>query len=245
MANEKTVLGLCAGLALCAASVQAQTPTPSTEKFFLNVNVGGELATRTINFVASKIVYDETASMSSTETIGRGAVIDFDGGYRIRQDFFAGLMVSTFSTTSSATTSATIPDPVFFNRPKTVTGSTSGLKRTEVAIAPHITWSLPLTDNFDINFSGGIAFLHVSQDLVGNFDVAPPQNVTILQTTETKNGTGPFAQVDFVYNFRPKFGAGGYVQVTPEQKSTCLPFQMPTSAGCRSAAASGCASKIG
>jgi hypothetical protein len=212
MANVKTVLGLCAALALCAASARAQTPTPSTEKFFLNVNVGGELATRTINLVASKIVYDETASMSSTEAIGRGAVIDFDGGYRIRQDFFAGLMVSSFSTTSSATTSATIPDPVFFNRPKTVTGSTSGLKRTEVAIAPHITWSRPLTDNFDINFSGGIAFIHVSQDVVGDFAVTPPQNVTILQTTETKDGTGPYVQIDLAYSFTPKLGAGGYLR---------------------------------
>ena len=121
-------------------------------------------------------------------------------------------MVSSFSTTSSATTSATIPDPVFFNRPKTVTGSTSGLKRTEVAIAPHITWSRPLTDNFDINFSGGIAFLHVSQDVVGDFAVTPPQNVTILQTTETKDGTGPYAQIDLAYSFTPKLGAGGYLR---------------------------------
>jgi hypothetical protein len=212
MAYVKNVLGLCVGMALCAPPVHAQTPTPATEKFFLNVNVGGELATRTFNFVASKIVYDETASMSSHQAIGRGSVFDFDGGYRIRQDFFAGVMVSSFSTTSSATTSATVPDPVFFNRPKTVTGSTSGLKRTEVAIAPHITWSRPLTDNFDINFGIGIAFLHVSQDIVGNFAVTPPQNVTILQTTETKDGTGPYAQIDLAYGFLPKVGVGGYVR---------------------------------
>jgi hypothetical protein len=212
MAYVKNVLGLCVGMALCAESVHAQTPTPATEKFFLNVNVGGELATRTINLPTSKIVYDETATMSSHQEIGRGVVFDFDGGYRIRQDFFAGLMVSSFSTTSSATTTASIPDPVFFNRPKTVTGSTSGLKRTEVAIAPHITWSRPLTDNFDINFSGGIAFIHVSQDVVGDFQVTPPQNVTILQTTETKNGTGPYAQIDLAYGFTPKFGVGGYLR---------------------------------
>ena len=212
MANVKYVLGLCAGLALCAASVHAQTPTPSTEKFFLNVNVGGELATRSLNAVARKTVYDETASMASTQSIGRGVVVDFDGGYRVRQDFFAGLLVSVFGKSSTATTSASIPDPIFFNRPKTVTGSTSGLKRSEVAIAPHITWARPLTDNFDITFSGGIAFIHVSQDLVGNFDVTPPQNVTILQTTETGNGVGPYAQIDLIYNLKTRYGVGGYVR---------------------------------
>jgi hypothetical protein len=212
MAHVKNVLGLCAGMALCAASVYAQTPTPSTEKFFLNVNVGGQLATRTINQATSKSIYEETASLSSTSAIGRGVVFDFDGGYRVWQDFFAGLLVSTFSTSSSATTSASIPDPIFFNRPTTVTGSTSGLKRTEVAVAPHVTWSRPLTDNFDINFSGGLAFIHVSQDIAGDFQVTPPQNVTILQTTEKKNGTGPFVQIDVVYNLRGRLGVGYYLR---------------------------------
>ena len=69
MANVKYVLGLCAGMAICAASVRAQTPTPSTERFFLNVNVGGELATRTINAVARKTVYDETATVSSHQPL--------------------------------------------------------------------------------------------------------------------------------------------------------------------------------
>ena len=100
MANVKYVLGLCAGLAISAVSAHAQTPTPSTEKFFLNVNVGGELATRTINAVARKTIYDETATLSSSQPIGRGAVVDFDGGYRVREDFFAGLLVSFFGKSS-------------------------------------------------------------------------------------------------------------------------------------------------
>src|SRR5262245_42205005 len=143
MANVKNVLGLCAGMALCAASVHAQSPTPYTEKFFLNVNLGGELATRTINLATSKVVFDETATMSSHQEIGRGVVFDFDGGYRVRDDFFAGLLISTFSNTSNASTQASIPDPIFFNKPKAFTGSTTGLKRSEFAVAPHITWSKP------------------------------------------------------------------------------------------------------
>jgi hypothetical protein len=212
--NVKNVLGLCVGMALCAASAHAQTPTPSTEKFFLNVNTGGELATRTISQASSKSVYGETATMTSQQAIKRGVVFDFDGGYRVRSDFFAGLLVSSFNTTSTATTSASIPDPLFYNRAKTSTGTLSGLKRTEVAVAPHITWSRPLTDNFDINLSLGIAFIRVSQDIAGtNFDVPNgTQNAVIQQTTETKNGTGPLAQIDLSYSFLPKFGVGGFVR---------------------------------
>jgi hypothetical protein len=199
-------------MALCAASVHAQTPTPSTEKYFLNVNVGGQLATRTISEVATKTIYQETASLSSTQPIGRGVVFDFGGEYRIRENFFAGLLVSSFSTSGSATTSASVPDPVFFNRPKTVTGSTSGLKRTEVGVAPHITWARTLTDNFDINLSGGLSFIRVKQDIAGDFQVTPPQTVTVLQTSESKSGTGAFFQVDIVYNLKPRWGVGYYLR---------------------------------
>jgi len=214
MVNVKNVLGLCVGVALCAASAHAQTPTPSTEKFFLNVNTGGELATRTISQASSKDVYGETASMTSQQSIKRGVVFDFDGGYRVRPDFFAGLLVSSFNVTGDATTSASIPDPLFYNRPKTVTATLTGLKRTEVAIAPHVTWARPLlSDKVDINFSLGIAFIHVSQDIAGGFDVPNgTQNATILQRTETKNGTGPLAQIDLVYSFLPKVGVGGFLR---------------------------------
>ena len=212
MANVKYALGLCAGLALCAPSAHAQTPTPSTEKFFLNVNVGGQLATRTINAVARKTVFDETATLTSSQPIGRGVVVDFDGGYRVREDFFAGLLVSFFNKSSDAATSASVPDPIFFNRPKIVTGSTSDLKRSEVAITPHVTWARTLTDNFDITFSGGIAIIHLSQDIVGNFDITPPQTVTILQTSESATGVGPYAQVDVIYNLKTRYGVGGYVR---------------------------------
>ena len=212
MANRKYVLGLCASMAFCAASARAQTPTPGTEQFFLNVNVGGQLATRTINAVASKEVFQETATVSSNQPIGRGVVIDFDGGYRIRQDFFAGVLVSFFGTSSTAATTASIPDQVFFNRPKIVTGSTDGLKRRETTVAPHITYARPLTDNLDITLSGGIAFIHLSQDLVGDFDVAPPQTLPINTTTDSASGVGPLAQVDVIYNLKTRYGVGGYVR---------------------------------
>jgi outer membrane protein with beta-barrel domain len=212
MAHRKYALGLCAGLALCAVSARAQTPTPGTEKFFLNANVGGQLATRTIKAAASKEVFQETATVSSDQPIGRGVVIDFDGGYRVRQDFFAGVLVSFFGTSSTAATTASIPDQVFFNRPKIVSGSTDGLKRREVAVAPHITYARPLTDNFDITLSGGIAFIHLSQDLVGDFEVTPPQTLTIKTTSDSASGVGPFAQVDVIYNLKPRYGVGGYVR---------------------------------
>ena len=212
MANVKYALGLCVGMTLCAASVDAQTPSPATEKVFLNVNVGGELATRTLGASVQQTIYFETATLTSNQPIGRGVVYDVDGGYRVRGNLFGGILVSVFQVKSDATTSATIPDPIFFNRPKTVTGSTSDLKRTEVAIIPHVTWALPLLDNMDVTFSVGAAFMKLSQDFVGGFTVTPPQNLTIVSKKEDASAVGPYAQVDLIFNLASRLGVGGYVR---------------------------------
>jgi hypothetical protein len=219
MANVKNVFGLFVGMALSAVSAHAQPPTPTTEKFFASVNIGGQLATRTINIATSKIIYAETATLKSGQKVTRGPVVDFGGGYRVWGDVFAGIVVSRFSNTETAETETSVPDPIFFNRPKTVTGTTTDLKRTEVAVAPHAVWAMALTDKLDLGLSAGFAVIHVSQDLVGSFSVAAgTQNVTTTTTTEKGTAVGPYVAVDFIYNvtpirgFKPLYGFGGYVR---------------------------------
>ena len=151
MANVTIVMGLTLASALCVVgATQAQTPQPATDKFFANVNVGGQLASADLTSVATKTIYEETATLTSTQHLGRGAVIDFGGGYRVWGDVFAGLVISHFGNTQSASTSASVPDPIFFNRPRVITGTTDDLKRSELNVAPHAVWVTPLTDKIDL-----------------------------------------------------------------------------------------------
>jgi hypothetical protein len=213
MANAKYVLGVLVAMSLWSVSAQAQPPAPATEKFFANVNIGGELGTRTITTTTSKIVYDETATLVSTQPITRGPVIDFGGGYRVWNDVFAGIVVSWFGNSETASTSTSVPDPFFFNRPKSVAGTTTALKRREVAISPQAIWAMPLTDKLDVAFAGGIAIIRVSQDLVGSFSVASgTQNVTTTTSTEKGTAVGPYVAADFIYNLNPRYGIGGYAR---------------------------------
>jgi len=200
---------------LCAVPMAyAQSPAPAMEQFFVNVNFGGQLATRTLTAQTEKEVYEETATLKSSLEIGRGPVIDFAGGYRIWGDVFVGVGISRFADTGTATHEASIPDPVFFGRPKTVTGSTDNLERSELAINPHALWVTPLTDKLDVSAGLGLSIIRLSQDLIGDFQVAPgTQNVSINQPTrETATGVGVFAQVDFIYNINPMYGAGGFAR---------------------------------
>ena len=61
--------------------------------------------------------------------------------------------------------------------------------------------------------AGGIAVIHVSQDLVSSFSVAAgTQNVTTTTTKETGSGTGLYAAIDIIYNLAARYGVGGYVR---------------------------------
>lgn len=215
MPNVKIVLGLTLASTLCFVNaIQAQTPQPATDKFFANVNVGGQLATREITSLATKRIYDETATLTSTLPIGRGAVIDFGGGYRVWGDVFAGLVISHFGNTETASTVATIPSPIFFNRPATITGTTTDLKRSETNVAPHAVWVTPLTDKIDLAVAVGISIIKVSQDLAATLNDPPPstQAATVSATTEKGTAVGPYIGVDFIYGLTPRYGVGGYVR---------------------------------
>ena len=137
MKRIDTTLWLCLGLAcLAAAPASAQVSSPATEKLYLNVNIGEQLAARTLESNAASNIYDETATLFATQPVSRGAVVDVGAGYRVWRDFYAGVVVSYFMTQSDATYSASVPDPLFFNRPKTTTGAAAGLNHTELGINP-------------------------------------------------------------------------------------------------------------
>jgi len=75
-----------------------------------------------------------------------------------------GVVVSHFGDNESANYTASIPDPIFFNKPKTVTGTVSDLKRTEWATSPHVLWVFPLTDKMDISAALGIAIIELAAE---------------------------------------------------------------------------------
>jgi len=218
MIATKFAPGLVAAAALLAAATPAfaQAPSPATTKFFVNANVGGQLASRTFDTSATKTVYEEPASLKATYPIGTGVLFDFGGGYRVFGDVYVGVTVSSFSKTGDAKTDAVIPDTVVFGRPKAVPGTATGLKHSEMAIIPQIIWAYPLTGKLDLAAGIGPAFVRLSQDVVSSFTVPDrTQNVTPVITTQTGNGTGVAATLDLTYGINDRIGIGGFARFAP------------------------------
>ena len=116
MAQIRKVCGLVGLIALFAAPhASAQAPSPSTSKFFVFVDVGGQLQSRTLDMSSTQTVYEEQASLTASLPIGKGVVPDFGGGYRVWGNVFVGLTVSFFNDSGDAAYTASVPDPLFFD----------------------------------------------------------------------------------------------------------------------------------
>ena len=218
MIATKFAPGLVAAAALLAAAMPAfaQVPSPATTRFFVNANVGSQLASRTFDSSATKTVYEEPASLTASYPIGSGMLFDFGAGYRVFGDVYVGLTVATFSKTGDATIAATIPNQIVFDRPKAVAGTATGLKHSEVSIMPQIIWAYPLTSKLDLAAGIGPAFVRLSQDVVSSFTVPDrTQNVTPVIGTQKGSGTGIAATVDVTYGINDRIGVGGFARFAP------------------------------
>ena len=136
---------LCAGLLTLMlpsmAMAQAQAPAqgqgqsnawmPAGGRIFVAINGLYQPGEETIEQTASYSVYDETATASAIQTVKNGGgMFDFGGGYRTNR-YGIGISYTQFKSNNSASISASIPHPIFFDRPRTASTTLDGLEHTE------------------------------------------------------------------------------------------------------------------
>jgi len=207
-----TVLGLIGAFALSgAAEVSAQQPSPANAGF-INFNVGAQPQRRTINTSESFTIYDESATVTSNQPVKNGVVFDVSGGHRVWRQVALGVGLSSFRSRGDAGVSASIPDPGFFDRPKIVTGISSGLDRSELGVHLQAVWRTPVTDKVDVSLSAGPSFIRVTQQVATASLRAGTQNIDVTQKSESGTALGINVGVDGSYMFQPQFGAGVFVR---------------------------------
>lgn len=212
MTQTTTVLGLIAAFVLSgAAEARAQQPPPASAGF-INVNVGAQPQRRTIHTSESFPLYDESATVTSTQPIQNGVIFDVSGGYRVWRRVALGVGLSSFKSRGDGGVAVSIPDPGFFDRPKIVTGDTSGLDRSEIGVHLQAVWRTPVTDKVDVSFSAGPSFIRVKQQVATASVRARTQNIDVTQKSESGTAVGINVGLDGSYMFRPQYGVGVFIR---------------------------------
>ena len=211
MTTTTRILVLAALTAAAGSEARAQTPPqvpPAPPSMgFININVGGQIASRSVGVNENTPLYGETLTVSTSQSVGSGALFDISGGYRVWRSVSAAIGFSDFSKTSDASGTASIPNPLVFDRPVTVNVSQSGLHHSERAVHIMASWLFPVTNEFDVTFAVGPSVFSAKQEVI-SVNVPPgTQSANASVGSESKSGVGAIVQVDGNYMLRRKWGA--------------------------------------
>jgi hypothetical protein len=206
------VLALC--LCIVPRMVSAQT-MQWTDKGYVSVNGGAQVGSHDINTSSTFPLYDETATVSTSQKVNGGGFFDIGGAYRVwGNNLLAGVTYSHTSSDSNVSINATVPHPFFFDQPRTVTTSQSGAKHSENVVHINAIWMIPVANKIDVGVFGGPSIFAVKQDTVESVtvtesgDLAHP-TVSAPLTRVSKTTAGVNFGVDVQYLIGKKWGVGG------------------------------------
>jgi hypothetical protein len=214
-------------------SLQAQTSSDKKLRF-AGVNVGAQTQRRTVSTSTETPLYEEALRINANHRVGNGAVVGILGGYQVWRKLVIVGEFSAFGSDGNGEAAASIPNPLFFNRPLNVNFSVPSLERKEKAFHLSASWYENITDEIDVAFSIGPSFIHTSQQLIATGTVAPgTQNLTFAQTEESGTATGVNVGFEGTYMFTPRYGgalfiryAGGSVDLPNAQDVKAGGFQI-------------------
>jgi hypothetical protein len=206
-------------LALCligAPQIASAQTMQWTDKGYAAVTGGAQVGSHDLDTNSSFSLYDETATVTTTQKVKGGGFFDIGGAYRVwGRNLLGGLSFSHTSSDSNVSLAGSIPDPVFTDRPRSVTGSQSGAKHSENALHFSAIWMIPVANKMDIGVFGGPSIFWVKQDAITALTVTEPGPNVSAPLTKVKKTTGGInLGVDYQYMVTKKWGVGALGRYT-------------------------------
>jgi hypothetical protein len=202
------ILALC----MCAAPQIASAQTMQwTDTGYISVNGGAQVGSQTIDTSSTFPLYDETATISSSQKIKGATFFDVGGAYRVwGKNLLAGVTFSHVSTDADVKLTASIPDPVRFDSPRAVSSTQGGAIHTENAVHISVIWMIPVAKKLDVGIFAGPTIFSVKQDTVTTATVTEPgPTVTAPFTRVSKSTAGFHLGLDLQYMVAKRWGVGG------------------------------------
>ena len=238
-------LAVC-GVLIGAATANAQTGTWA-DRGYVNLGFGVESGSSSLTDTQNLVIYEEPGTISSTTNWTSGSLIDAGFGVRVWRNLTVGIGYHQEENDTDDEITGSIPSPVFFNRPRTLTVDPGEIQLDRKEKAAHLVigWVLPINEKFDLMVFGGPSFFRLEQEGVEPFTTddiregGPPFSAVSLdidRVTHKKSLTGYNVGVDGTYivwsNDDLRIGAGGFFRFTQAKGSiTMLTSEQDTEVG--------------
>ena len=138
--------------------------------------------------------YVEDATLKASYKVGKAPGGGFDLQYNLNRKFGIRVGAQTFSRKSDGTFDAQIPHPFFFSKPRSASGTASGLGFSEAAFS--LTGVLRGgSGKWKFNLEGGPAYFSVNATVAEKIaygEVYPYDTITFSGISSTKKKVSPF-----------------------------------------------------
>jgi hypothetical protein len=220
------------------AQAQTRTPTPprprprqvSGPRFFLDVSAGVSALSKALSHDLAGPINQENATIATRYGARNAVLFDAGGGLRLRRQLAIDVAYAYSSRKTGADVTGRIPHPLYFNQPRDIQGSISGVVHAESAVHVDLIWTLPVAAGLEIRAFGGPTFVTIRQDLISSvtysetypFDTA---TFTGAPTAKRSKSTVGFnAGIDVAKFFTKSFGVGGILRGTGASVKLDSPF---------------------
>jgi hypothetical protein len=174
------------------SGITGQTPVGES-RFEAGLAFAETLGSSTFSGTQTVRDYAEDGSLKSSYKVAKAPGAGFDLQYNLGTTFGIRLGAQTFSRKSTGTFDAQIPHPFFFARPRSVSGTQSGLGFTETAFSLTAVYRGG-SGKWKVNVEGGPAYFNVEATVADkmNFsDVYPYDTVTFSGVSSSKRKVSP------------------------------------------------------
>ena len=160
----------------------------------------------------------EEGSLDTRYPAGDDALFDVGGSVQVWRNLAVGASVSWLTRETDADVAGQLPHPFWFDRPRSVSGTATGLARTETAVHVHAQWVIPVGRSVAVTLFGGPTWFNATQDLVADitFEQAYPFDAASFGSANagerSASTIGAHAGADVAYYFSERIGVGGMVR---------------------------------
>lgn len=208
---------LILGLLASASSAFAQQPM-FPRRGFIDVNGGYQMTSNDFESRATFNVNAEEARFTTNYEVRSGPTLDVAGGATVWRRVALGVGVTRFSRSTAGTLDGSVPHPLSFDRPRSVTGDVTGLKRDEFAVHVQTRAVVPIGSRLQLMAFGGPSYFRVTQAMVSAFTWTDSYPFDAASFTGATTATGKGASLgfngglDLAFFFSRQFGVGSTVQ---------------------------------
>lgn len=214
------VCGLVVG-----ASSRASAQSAWEDRAYGNLNFGVESGDSAFTDARNFTIYEEGGNVTSGASFKSGPIIDVGIGARVWRNLAVGLAFHRETPRKGdGTLAGSVPNPIFFNQPRTFSTAVAGLERKENAVHIQVGWVVPIRPNLDVMVFGGPSLYRMEQVVIRDITIgeagAPFTQVVVQPRVETENknpyGYNMGADVSYLMwqNDSVRLGAGFLIRFT-------------------------------